>query len=148
MFCIALQWSLDLIYSELRFMLFFLIWSDDQCKTAKHKKIISTVFFFYPCWKPHSTVCHLLVSVSGHRSLTRQMLLQVGTPTQQPSHHQPSHPLKVPRVHPCTQISLRTRRFPKTDRSRREGPSRSLFPYKKFPQGQINHHKYRHFFFF
>lgn len=46
-------------------------------------------------------------------SVNRQMFLQVGTLTQQPSHSQPTHPPKVPLVHLCTQISLRTRRSPK-----------------------------------
>lgn len=46
-------------------------------------------------------------------SLNRQMFLQVGTLTRQPSHTQPTHPPKVPLVHLCTQISLRTRRSPK-----------------------------------
>ncbi|KAI3353323.1 hypothetical protein L3Q82_019858 [Scortum barcoo] len=43
----------------------------------------------------------------------RQMFLQVGTLTQQPSHSQPSQPPKVPLVHLCTQISVRTRRSSK-----------------------------------
>lgn len=43
----------------------------------------------------------------------RQMFLQVGTLTQQPSHPQLTHTPKVPLVHLCTQISLRTRRSPK-----------------------------------
>lgn len=57
----------------------------------------------------------MYASMPACPSVHRQMFLQVGTLTQQPSHPEPTQLPKVPLVHLSTQIILRSRSLKEED---------------------------------